>query len=203
MHLRKTIEKESVSQVNVSIEDYHSAYGGPVALLGGGESVKKLNLDAIAEAMPIIGINESWRGFATGWRVFVDFELQQFIKPETVFFPCAKNSKPVLPPRVAGITIEHLARKGSDPDFMGFNLDVGTYAYFAGMLALEVATWCGFDPIYLLGYDCSGGYWMDDEKRTPGGAKTHAVWERQLSSAIDLLRGRDRFCAKMSSGRSR
>jgi len=172
------------------IEDFRDTCSGPVALLGGGESVKRLDLDAIAQEMPVVGINESWRGFRTKWRVFIDFELQRFDGyEEYLFFPRRTSFSWRYPDDM--VPIRHLPRNfNHDPPFMGFRLNEGTYGYFAGMLALEVVTWCGFDPITLLGFDCDGGYWIDDEKETPGGAKTHAVWERQLIAAItELNRG--------------
>jgi len=45
---------------------------GPCAILGNGKSLSDFDLSAIAERMPVIGINRSWKKLETPWRCFVD-----------------------------------------------------------------------------------------------------------------------------------
>lgn len=135
--------------------------------------------------MPALAINDSWRYYPEVWkrRVFVDFPMQggrehelpngDVIKepaPELAI-TCLSESAKVKPPLKRSVWPEtewlvftHVNRVRGEPvRFSGFELDQGTHGFAGGTFAIEVATWFGYDPIFLLGFDfrpgprCFGG----------------------------------------------
>jgi len=147
----------------VNIADFRGTQSGPVALLGNGPSLSGWDLSALAERMPLFGINRSWKIIETPWRCYVDEYHHEDIRlgrapaPEIAFtvrdpnrleLPCLTVEVPWTP-----ITQETPKRR-----FCGAELDRGSFGPFAGYFALEIARWMGFNPIYLLGYDGDGGH---------------------------------------------
>lgn len=174
------------------IAEFRGRYSGPVALLGGGESVDEIDTATLALEMPIIGINDSWRKRITPWMVYADPFKQSGAPCANIAFVPSNNHARRQPPKSLGsrvVAINHLPRvPGERPAFMGLELSRGSYAYFSGMLALEVAAWCGYDRIVLLGFDCKGSHFYDRAKETPGGAQTHETWRGMLDEAETELK---------------
>ena len=170
--------------------DHHNTAEGPVALLGAGPSVKKVNLSSLRSWMPFIGINDSWRFWSEPIpRVFIDWDLQAGPAPEYAVYPESGEVRARgLPYDCAMIPIRWRVRVLPRVQSFSFNLKNGTDAAFGGMFALEWAVWKGYNPIILIGYDCLGGHCYDDKKIPPG--KTMDFWRHHTQLSVDACRER-------------
>lgn len=180
---------------------------GPVCLLGSGPSAKDVSFFRIS--MPCIGINQSWREMETPWRVFIDpsnwIDLYNKTAPMpelAIFpFPVGQNRAQMrvgmregrvflgIHPEIPGLNgcvIGHLPEGQTMYEFMGFKLDQGTYAPFSGIFALEIAVWCGYNPIYVVGFDCEGAHFFN-----PAFSITQFClnnWGRMLTEVAPMIR---------------
>lgn len=182
------------------ISALHNTETGPVALLGNGRSLASWDLDAVAEMMPLFGINRSWKLATTRWTCFVDGENDDELRtgvapwPELVFCieeppglrPSLRRisirNAPRLPPGVERSQIV-IVQQHHERRFSGLDLDRGSCGMFAGHFALEIVTWLGFNPIYLLGFDGHGARFYDPPDAPGVSAKETATWNAAFSEA--------------------
>lgn len=193
-----------MEQIPLTVEGVRNSRSGPVLLLGSGPSANYRKASEWADLMPSIAVNDSWRWFpyAQAERVFVDLPMQggrtHVIEgsnpPEssvivnepqpTIAYTCLHPSnhnkvreKARIWPDTRWLVFDVVHRnRGEDVEFRGLRMNEGTHGYAGGILALEVATWLGHDPIFTLGYDfvpgprCFGG-----EKKVK--EKTAEAWK--------------------------
>ncbi len=180
----------------MNIADFHNAESGPVALLGNGPSLAEWDLPALAERMPLFGMNTSWKLIETRWRCYVDVAHHDDIRlgrapaPEVAFFledHCRKAKPEPLGPALTrvGVSISSRPRPSGEHGFCGAALGGGSFGLFAGYLALEIAQWMGFNPIHLIGYDGEGGHF--DEPDVERSTKETESWRQDFRVARACL----------------
>ena len=180
----------------MNISELHNSESGPVALLGNGLSLYGLDLRGWAARMPLFGINQSWEMAATHWRCYVDRPHHEAIArgqapaPKIAFHPEGLIPRKVhIPPMpcetVAVRWLPKLADFRPPTPFHGLELAGGSYAPFAGFFALEIATWLGFNPIVLLGYDGYGGHFNERSLERPENEAT--MWNESFVGARQVL----------------
>ncbi len=192
----------------IRMEDLKNTESGPVCLLGSGPSAKDVDFYKIN--MPCIGINQSWRDMDTPWRVFIDpsnwMDLYQGTapKPELAIFPFPAHNNQAqmrvgireghifmgIHPKIPDLTacvIMHLPEGQTMYKFNAFKLDEGTFAPFSGIFALELAIWVGYNPIYLVGFDCTGSHYFDPTFNITKFCLNS--WGRWLADAASHLHG--------------
>lgn len=187
-----------------SIADFHNAHSGPVALLGNGRSLAQQDLAAIALHMPLFGMNRSWKLASSRWTCFVDAENDEELLrgvapfPEVVFcldvgsgIAARHRRRSVqhtkLPGGVARERVVVIPQRFGEPRFSGADLDRGSCGLFAGYFALEIVAWMGFNPIYLLGYDGTGGRFYDPPDVPGASEKETATWNARFHEARPVL----------------
>jgi hypothetical protein len=142
------------------INYYKDLVEGPVLLLGNGPSIKTINPSSLS--VPTIGIHRSWHLMPSNFHVILrshpryDYwtnHWEEFTKlkhqPDVVF------TSDVRPPEVELNKTKLVVIPGVPNKQVKFSLDLskGSGYFHAGTLALEVAVWLGYNPIYLIGYD--------------------------------------------------
>lgn len=180
----------------MNISELHNTESGPVALLGNGLSLYSLDLRGWAARMPLFGINRSWEMAETRWRCYVDRPHHEAIArgqapaPKIAFHPEGMIPRKVhIPPMpcetVAVKWLPRLHDFRPPTPFRGLELSGGSYCHFAGFFALEIVTWLGFNPIYLLGYDGSGGHFNDPMLERP--ENETEMWNESFRGARKAL----------------
>ncbi len=154
-------------------QNYHAAERNrPAYILGNGESLRQAG--PLPRGGTVIGVNRSWTLYPdTDHWVFSGGALhaRELVavahRPKVAWtwdsFP---SETPLQRLRVQTGELV-LVRKLEDDGRRTFraNLATGTNAWFAGLLAIHVATWLGANPIYLLGFDSTGGHHYPDARR--------------------------------------
>lgn len=181
----------------LDIKDFKDKHvGEPVALLCNGPSLLRYDLSTLP--CKAIGMHGSWRLLQTEYHVILIhkpyFEeiAQGLCRPKIVFVrdfygkfvdtpgyyddkrgwhPCCYHRDTVVIPRAPG-------RQNAS---FSFRLDEGNNIVHCGLLALEIAVWMGFNPIYLLGLDLIAG---EGHFYDPPGTKCPTEVKRQIQ--IDL-----------------
>ena len=145
-------------------KDLHA--GEPCLVLGNGPSLDQVDFSKVK--MHTIGIHRSWKKVVSPYHVILrqnrwwdEIEQSKWIpnvvwaRGEPGWFNAKRDSYVV---RVKGRTpVICLSSAG----FGRFSFDLyqdGTWQHNAGLLAMEVAAYMGFDPIYLSGFDIEGGH---------------------------------------------
>jgi hypothetical protein len=189
------------------MEDLKGTKSGPVCLLGSGPSAGDVFFHEIG--MPCIGINQSWKKMETPWRVFIDpsnwMDLYRKTAPmpELAIFPFPAHNNPAqmrvgireghifmgIHPKIPDLTacvIMHLPEGQTMYRYMGYQLNEGTYAPFSGLFALEFAHWVGYNPIYLVGFDCAGSHYFNPTFKITQFCLNN--WGRLLAESAPLIR---------------
>lgn len=144
-----------------NISYYKDLYYGPVLLLGNGPSLNFLDPNKLT--MNTIGIHRSWRvvssiyhvilrsvprteSWTNHWKEFS--ELPSYRRPDHIF------TSDIRGPEIVPLPRHRIVTRVMDKTIeFSMDLSKGSGYYNAGILALEVAVWMGFNPIYLIGYD--------------------------------------------------
>lgn len=161
--------------------DFHK--GDPVLVLGNGPSLDTVDFTRVK--IHTIGIHRSWTKIVSPYHVILrqnrwwdEIERGEWIpnvvwaRAEPRWFDGRRDSFVV---RVKGRTpVIHKAAAG----FGRFSFDLyqdGTWQHNAGLLAIEVAAYMGFNPIYLVGFDIEGGHFGGGDDEAKDNVKTLQV----------------------------
>lgn len=128
----------------MNIHDVHNKYKGKCAILGNGPSLPS-SLALWRQDEVVIGVNRSWKLHPSFWHVAVDqVHMREFgtlWDAPMVFLKDYQHERAIV------LT--------NNPFPATFPL--GRYVNYAGILALQVAIWMGYEEIYLYGYDMIDG----------------------------------------------
>lgn len=178
-------------------------------LLGNGPTLSTWNLADVGARYPMFGINRSWKAVQTEWTCHINhthhLELANGTntRPSRVVFTLdstlervrrhrARIPKPPpaeVPSEVVAIhDCSCVAENGTIERkflFRGQRLDRGTLGHFAGYLAIEIAAWIGWSPIYLVAYDGGGGHFDEPGRLIP--ERSAGLWQSICSHARPQL----------------
>ncbi len=130
--------------------------GEEVCLLGNGPSLQKFNLKELSMTKTLFGINKSWTAIETSYHTSTTWrQLKSAGKKFDTFF-CTEHMFNVSTARnfdtIKLIPIKP-AKRNTAHGYFSSNMLLGYHSIFAGQMAIELALWMGFNPIWLLGFD--------------------------------------------------
>lgn len=142
----------------VQLEEFRNIRRGPCAVLGNGPSLSWYeNL-----SIPAIGVNRSWRFRETEYHCALDpqhvDELREGRWTTRMLITTKKTASEDIP-------VESVV--GIDNDDVPAGMMGGRWFYNCGALAVQIACWLGYSPVYLLGFDmwAHGGTSPDPARR--------------------------------------
>lgn len=149
--------------MTLDITDYRNVHEDePVLLLGNGSSLDQIDLPRVAVRM--IGMNRSWRRHAAEYhccfsRMPYLHEIDRGLHDPPVLFVASTGAEEVLGWMRVHLNTERiiLIPRAVSPQ-VGWSEfpSKGWWPDITGVFAIRIAAWMGFNPIYLVGYDCGG-----------------------------------------------
>lgn len=147
--------------------------GEPVCLLGNGPTLKDHDLEGLQSAgMKMIGINKSWTEVQCYYHTCVAQEHFNNTQ-EGLYQPGRTNADGGYEAGIFFITRQRIeygklrffkewhatlvpiraSRYIASDDYFSADMKMGYHSLFGGQMAIELALWMGFNPIWLLGFD--------------------------------------------------
>lgn len=173
--------------MTLSITDYRDIHADePVLLLGNGPSLDSIDLSQVA--IRTIGMNRSWRRHAADYhccfsRMPYLHEIDRGLHDPPVLFVASTGEEEILRWMRVHLNMERIVmidRASSSHTPWSAFPSKGWWPHLTGIFAIRVATYLGFNPIYLIGYDSNederhfdtgdtGGPFMDSKNRPLSG----------------------------------
>jgi len=160
----------------------HSEEGEPVLILGTGPSLDQLR-DTEDIGISTMTMGRSWRkGFSSTHVLnskadYWDEVIEGRLRPDLIV-KLIPNMLTAINAYKYHKSLDHCPPTvfidfhftGSDDFPLSLDLTQGSAARWLGVLAMEVALWMGYSPIYLIGYDCGDeGHFIYDRPKRRGG----------------------------------
>lgn len=136
---------------NPKIGSFRNAHRNePVLILGNGPSLCTVNFERLK--VETIGIHRSWKKWLSPYHIigqhhsyFDELRNGEWKPPGIIFTRGLQGA--------GWSNVCKLKFLGIKPYLVSLDLEKGTHTTFVGQLAIEIAIWMGYDPIYLIGYD--------------------------------------------------
>lgn len=154
----------------VPVDEVRCKFSGRIFLLGNGPSLKENNLDLLDKS-EVMSINRAGRDCPGAKFHLCSGDLTQLgTTPEYILFYGVESMYPT--PRLAHINSKVILTRIQGPGHIfeekpsiglprALDLRYGWQVTAGGVLAIYIAWWMGYNPIYLLGYDGYGTHYTD------------------------------------------
>lgn len=132
------------------IADLRHIHRGPVALLGNGQSLQRIDLHSIP--CPLIGMNRTYKGYNEYNGPAVDYYC--FIDPTWLKREGIHTSRNVINMSASRPDVGYVIRKSYESEPWSWDLARDGICHpNAGYASMQVAAYLGFTDLYLFGYD--------------------------------------------------
>lgn len=145
----------------LSINDFRGIHEDEACLLlGNGPSLDTIDLTRVV--VPTIGMNRSWRKYNASYHCIFGRmpylrEIERGLHTPNVLFVASTGAEEVLRWMKIHIDMKNVAiiNKASSPQVGWAEFpSKGWWPRLTGDFALRIAVYLGYNPIYLIGYDC-------------------------------------------------